>query len=344
MTPSALKFGCLPTAIGCLPHRDVEEACRLVLHYLPDIPAWPQLPQRSFKEGMVIQYTEGFPGAKLDGEKFYVDTGDEFASGVEQLYAAYSENDYQSYSVSAEYAAGLHAFLSSPHGKMQCAKGQLTGPITWGLMAVNKEGLPLIYDEAAADAVAKHLRLKAAWQENTLRKLCRTTMIFLDEPSLSALGTAGSVLTPDQVVELMNEVLGGIAGIKGIHCCGVADWALVLKTSIDVLSFDAYNYGESLSLYPQEVKALLDKGGCIAWGIVPSDEESLPKETVSSLRDRLEEAMAPFTRAGLRFNQLIEQGLLTPSCGLGYLTPEAAEHALELLADLSTAVRKRHLP
>ncbi|GAH81517.1 unnamed protein product, partial [marine sediment metagenome] len=98
----------------------------------------------------------------------------------------------------------------------------------------------------------------------------------------------------------------------------------------------------SLSVYPNEVKSFLQRGGTIAWGIVPNDEEALAKESLSSLRDRLEEAMAPFTRNGVSFKQILRQGLLTPSCGLAALSPEAACQALELLAKLSHNLRKRY--
>jgi methionine synthase II (cobalamin-independent) len=138
--------------------------------------------------------------------------------------------------------------------------------------------------------------------------------------------------------------LGGIKGLKGVHCCGNTDWSVLLGTSVDIVSFDAYNYAQSLSLYPSEVKSLLDRKGAIAWGIVPNDEPSLTKETAASLKDRLEEAMAPFTRKGVPFRQLIGQGLLTPSCGLASLdTTEAAARALELLAELSQMIRKRYI-
>jgi acyl dehydratase len=54
--------------------------------------------------------------------------------------------------------------------------------------------------------------------------------------------------------------------------------------------------------------------------------------------------MAPFTRHGVPFKQLIAQGLLTPSCGLATLaSEEPAELALELLAELSARIRKRYL-
>ncbi|GAI45897.1 unnamed protein product, partial [marine sediment metagenome] len=91
-----------------------------------------------------------------------------------------------------------------------------------------------------------------------------------------------------------------------------------------------------------QVKKFLDRGGAIAWGIIPNDKESVGKESVASLNDRLEEAMAPFTRKGIPFQQLIAQGLLTPSCGLGSIdTEEAAAQVLELLAELSIRIRKR---
>jgi len=69
----------------------------------------------------------------------------------------------------------------------------------------------------------------------------------------------------------------------------------------------------------------------------------LAKESLSGLRDRLEEAMAPFTRDGVKFRQLIAQGLITPSCGLEGLSPEAASQALELTAKLSHALRSRYV-
>ncbi|MEW6033730.1 MAG: methionine synthase, partial [Chloroflexota bacterium] len=93
---------------------------------------------------------------------------------------------------------------------------------------------------------------------------------------------------------------------------------------------------------PAEVEAFLKRGGVIAWGIVPNTEQAVLQETAGSLRDRLEEAMAPFTRKGVRFRQLLEQALLSPACGLAGLTPEASERALELLAELSQNIRRKY--
>lgn len=334
-----LEFGCLPTAIGSMPHTDPKEACSLVMKYLPDIPAWPQLPQRSIKERMDIQFSEGFPGITHHEDKLYIEPSANFEVAAKQIQIDCQQNNLDKYAISAEYAAGLHAFVSQ-NQRTGIVKGQITGCITSGL-TITKDDQSALYDETLSEAIAKFLRLKASWQEGTLAKISPNTIIFVDEPYLASLGS--SPLVPDKkVVTLLEEVFNGIKGIKGIHCCGDTNWALLVKTSTDILSFDAYNYTASFSLYPDEVKAFLSRGGVIAWGIVPNNEENLSRETAGSLYDRLGEAMAPFTRNGIGFKQILRQSLLTPSCGLASLSPETACQALELVAKLSHILRGKY--
>ena len=66
------------TAMGILPHDQVEPALKLALSL--DIPFWPQLPHLSFYEDMYVQAAEHFPGIVLlpadkslrfDTAKFY---------------------------------------------------------------------------------------------------------------------------------------------------------------------------------------------------------------------------------------------------------------------------------
>lgn len=339
-----VEFNCLPTIIGSMPHTDPAEACALITRYLKDIPAWPQLPRRSFNENMYAQYSQGFPGVVLKEDSIYIDRTQDLSQPLEQFYTAFLENDTDKFQITPEYAAGLHHFLSLPGLLPRAVKGQLTGPITWGLTVTDDTKKAVIYDDTLADVVVKLLRLKAAWLEKELSRISRNTIIFLDEPYMAAFGSVSVLLTRDRVISLLNEVFDGISGLKGIHCCGNTDWSILLATSTDIISFDAYGYAQSLAIYPAEVKRLLDRKGAVAWGIVPTDDESLAKESVASLKDRLEEAMAPFTRQGIPFKQLITQGLLTPSCGLASLaSTDAAALALEMLAELSLRIRKQYV-
>ena len=338
------EFGCLPTIIGSMPHTDPQKACSDIARCLKDIPAWPQLPQRSFLENMYVQFSQGFPGVTVEAKRIYVDRSRDLDKPLEELYAAYLEDNADKYPISPDYAAGLHHFLTLENLSPLAVKGQITGPVTWGLTVTDKDKRAIIYDDVLGDAVAKLLRLKASWQEKKLSQMSKNTIIFVDEPYMAAFGSVGVLLSKERIVSLLEEVFGGISRLKGVHCCGNTDWSVLLDTSTDIISYDTYNYAQSLSLYPAEVKKFLDRGGTIAWGIIPNDEQSLAKESVASLNDRLEEAMAPFTRKGIRFKQLIEQGLLTPSCGLGSMaTEEAASQVLELLTELSTRIRKRYM-
>lgn len=338
-----VEFGCLPTAIGSMPHTDPSQACSQVSRYLKDIPAWPQLPRRSFLENMRVQFSQGFPGVVVKEDSIYIDRSQNLDKPLEELYAAYLENDIDKYPISPDYAAGLHNFLALDNLMPVAVKGQLTGPVTWGLTVTDDSRRAIIYDDVLGDVVAKFLRLKASWQEKALSQVSKNTIIFVDEPYMASFGSVSMSLSKEKVISLLEEVFAGFSGLKGLHCCGNTDWSVLLKTSLDILSFDAYNYAQSLSLYPSEIKSFLERKGTIAWGIVPNDEPSLTKETVASLKDRLEEAMAPFTRNGVRFKQLFHQGLLTPSCGLASLSTEAAARALELLSELSATVRKRYI-
>jgi methionine synthase II (cobalamin-independent) len=343
MTKGGFELNGLATAIGSMPHVEPREACSLVLKYLSEIPAWPQLPKKSFLENMYVQFSDGFPGVIVEGERIWVDRSKDLSKPLEQLYAAYLENNIEYGALSTRYATGLHAFLKEAKQKgRKAVKGQLTGPISFGLSVTDQNRRPLLYDEVLADAIAKHLRLKAAWQEVALRSVCPKTIISVDEPYLASMGSAFVSFPQEQVVALLEEVLGGISGLKAIHCCGNTDWSVVLQTSLDILSFDAYNYAETLALYPDEVKSFLSRGGVIAWGIVPNDEQALTKETEASIGDRLEEAMRLLSKNGISYDTIISQCLITPSCGLGPISVKAAASALELTAAVSADFRKRH--
>jgi methionine synthase II (cobalamin-independent) len=332
-----------PMAVGSLPYADPVEATNKILQYLPEIPAWPQLPNRTFLENMYAQYSEGFPGVIIHDERIYVDRERDLDPELEQLYTDYLSNDLEAGALSADYAAGLAHFLTLEFDSARAVKGQVTGPISWGLTVTDQALRPVLYDEVLADAVAKHLRLKAAWQERELRKRAPHTIMFVDEPYMASFGSAYIAIEREQVIALLEEVFSGIQGIKGVHCCGNTDWSILLSTSVDILNLDAYGYAETLSLYPEAVRAFLDRGGIIAWGIVPvHDEAHLMGETAANLTDRLQEAIKLVASKGVPLDALLASALITPTCGMRTLSEKAAEHALGLLAQVSQQMRAKY--
>jgi hypothetical protein len=261
--------------------------------------------------------------------------------GLEDLYIAYLRDDLDYGAISADYAAGLHQFLRHDLGQPLLVKGQVTGPVSWGLVVADQNRRPILYDDVLAEAVAKHLRLKASWMEKQLRRLSEQTIIIVDEPYMSSFGSAYISLSEDQATAMLEEVFDGIEGLKGVHCCGNTDWSLLLSTSVGILSLDAYGYAETLALYPEEVGAFLEREGILAWGIVPASEEALA-ESVPSLVERFHQALNLLVAKGLHRDDLLAAALITPSCGCGSLTMETAQRVLELTGGVSQALRERY--
>ncbi|MDD1743120.1 MAG: hypothetical protein LUO85_00670, partial [Methanomassiliicoccales archaeon] len=221
-------------------------------------------------------------------------------------------------------------------------KGQVTGPVSLGLQIFDSNGKSVIYDGAYSEIIRKNLNLMLRWQERELQKHCTRALLFLDEPSLSLVGTPFAAVSPENVTSWINEVFENVSCIKGLHCCGNTDWPTVLKTNVDVLSFDAYNYGHTISLYPTEVKRFLERGGSIAWGIIPNQEDSLRLASVAGLIEKLERTMASLVAKGVDPETLYRTSLLTPQCGLGSLDEPLAAEALALLNQVSNTFRERH--
>ncbi|NLS75763.1 MAG: methionine synthase [Chloroflexi bacterium] len=334
----------LATMTGGVPHARVTEAWNAVLTYFPDVPAWPQLERKSYPESPYAQFSERFPGAVIRGDRLYIDREQGLDAALDRLFIAYLNGDTGYGAIGPDYAEGLFHLLENQvpfMQPMQALKGQVTGPISWGLAVVDQNRRPILYDELLAEALSHLLYLKAAWQEQGLRRFCERTIIMLNEPHLSSFGPGVAAISRDQVVTLLEEVLAGITGLKGIHCCGDADWSILLSTSVDILSLDAYSHAASLANYAQEVDAFLKRGGILAWGIVPAGDRAAA-ETVETLLARLEAAMSLLEEKGVPKEAMVKRGMITPSCGAGALSVELAEQVFALTAGVSSAMRSRY--
>lgn len=129
--------------------------------------------------------------------------------------------------------------------------------------------------------------------------------------------------------------------IAGVHCCGNTDWTILVDARVDLLNFDAFEFGETIALYPEAVKTHLESGRSLAWGVVPTSPE-VRKLDVVSLTDHLEKMITNLARHGIDRELLIERAVITPSCGTGSMKPADAEKVFELTQELSGALRKKY--
>jgi methionine synthase II (cobalamin-independent) len=341
-----LNFKGLATGIGSLPHNDVNAALDLIFQYTPRVPFWPQLPKRDIREGMVAQFSQNLPCLKVDGKGLVFDPADKDKK-LELFYERLLANDLDYFKITEPFALGLHRFYQRletlDFQEVEFIKGQVTGPFTFCASLNYEDGQPLLFNSVFRQAFLKGLAMKAAWQVNFFKKFAKEIILFIDEPYLAAFGSAYTSLNRAEVVEALAEFTAGIKSpgvLLGVHCCGNTDWSIFTEVdNLDIISFDAFSYLERLVLYADALKGFLNKGGIIAWGLVPT-QLFTGEEKVDLLIRRLKEGIEALTNKGIEADLLWRNLLITPSCGLGTFTPEKSEKVFRLLAETSEFLQK----
>ena len=67
----------------------------------------------------------------------------------------------------------------------------------------------------------------------------------------------------EDVIGLVSEVIESIHqenALAAVHCCGNTEWSILIDGGADIVSFDAFKFGETISMYTDAVKELLDSG------------------------------------------------------------------------------------
>jgi methionine synthase II (cobalamin-independent) len=231
----------------------------------------------------------------------------------------------------------------SPKKSFRALKGQVVGPITLAGSLKLSTGITALYSEEFFDVIIKLISMKALWQFTKLSQYGLPVIIFADEPYLTSFGSAFMNISRERAISSLNEVYGAVqthGGLTGTHCCGNTDWAMLMDSKVDIVSFDAYEFMDKYLMYWREIKAFLDRGGYLAWGIVPTSS----KVTSVSLNDmvkKLEEGIQFLAGKGLSKTLIKERSIITPSCGTGTLTIEEAERVMTLTHEVSAVMKNK---
>ena len=345
-----LKGNFSATAIGSYPHNNVDDACDLILKTLPEIPCWPQLPERDMNEEMLVQYTEGLPFLKIDPVKksVYIDMPEDNTDKLEEFYNNYMSEDPGLFALSDSHALGFSNMTrllkeKKPEG-LRAIKGQIVGPITLAGSLKDPEQIAMLHNPVLFDVIVKLLAMKACWQLDQYAAFGLPRIIFLDEPYLSSYGSAFASLKKEQIVESLNEIFLAIhnrESLSGIHCCGNTDWTMLMETQVDIINFDAFGYMDTMLIYKKEVRTFLERGGIMAWGIVPTTD-SIKDVTIGDLMDKMTSAVDRLVESGIDQKLIIENSLITPSCGTGTMPLAEAEKAMTLTHELTIKLKDKY--
>ena len=348
----------LATGIGSMPFEDPQYAVDVSLSRLCEAPFWPQLPRRGLNEQMEIQYSEGLPCIVIDREKnrMYVDTSGDYSEAFAEFYEPYlmamdpddGNGDCSAMAISPEFSKGIYALeerLQAQGSMLPLVKVQTTGPCSFALTIVDENKRAIYYNEEFRDMVVKALAMKCRWQIQKFQPFAEQVICFIDEPILSAFGSSTYVTVKrEDVVTLLSEMIEAVhadKGIAGIHCCGNTEWSILIDAGVDIVNFDAFEFGETVAMYPEAVKSHLAGGGMLAWGVVPTSR-AIREQTLGGLIIHFEKMMDNLASKGIDKQLIAEQAIVTPACGTGAMEPEDAEKVFELTATLSKAMREKY--
>lgn len=344
-------------AIGSLPYKDPQKAMDTVQKYFRNIPFWPQLSKVSKNEDMTNQFLEGMPSFFVsEDENFSFDTENEkffqeietFLSDYENIITGNKPELLQKFAITDKFSSTFGLFLEFiKQNNCKFAKGQIVGPFTLATILTDKKGRCAIYDDTLKELIVKILSLKALWQVKQIKLQGATPIIFIDEPSLSQIGTSSYItITKDDASMMLKEIVDIIknnGGIASVHCCGKCNWSIPIKVNIDMISLDAYHYAQNLSLYWEQIEAFLTQGGKIAWGIVPTKSPSLLEKTdLQTMQAKFDKAVNYLTKKGIDEKLVIDNSFVTPTCGAGSLSEILAEKAMRLTYELSNSLKERY--
>ena len=160
-------------------------------------------------------------------------------------------------------------------------------------------------------------------------------LIFVDDPALGVYGQSSYItVTREMIMDDLGAVAAAVhqaGALAGVHCCDAVDWSILFESDLEVVSFDT-----------SSLKTFFERGGSLAWGLVPTLNEQTREEEADSLIKILEGEWHELVGRGIPLELLFQRCLITPACGTGLLELDLAERIYRLTASVSERLRREN--
>jgi hypothetical protein len=333
--------GLATTAMGIMPHENVDRALDLALSM--DIPFWPQLPKLSYHEDMYVQAMEHFPGVVINetSQRIYVDT-EKFMDGI----PAYLEDeaDPELFTLSPQFSLIYRKFLNLDLSDYRSVRGQLISPVSLSLKIGDENGKPIAYNDEMRSLAFSFIQKKVNLQAEELRQTNERAFVWVDDPGLEFIFNALCGYDNVKAKSELTVFFEGIEGPRGIHLCGRPDWDFLFSLPVEIVSFNAFAFGETVATY-DTVRRFLENGNIISWGIVPTYYDEFSKEDITSLANRLASIWSLLEAKGIDRSVIARNSVLAPAtCNLLNVDRTVTvDNAFMLLKELSIHLKERYL-
>ena len=328
LLPSGTVIG-----IGSLPFTDPQAAVDFVAQQSPQVPFWPQLPQRTPAEMMIPQFLK--PICHLLQPR-----GDQYGytvkpSQVKNLIACLRDVPVD---LDPESATGFFAFIEAAQtgrfAEALAVKGQITGPITLAFQLFS-DNHPLVQSTEFIRTLTAYVIRQGQWQIQHLSQAHKPILLFVDEPCLALLDQLGDPVIQETLLAALSDVLRALrefGAVVGLHCCSSASVEWMTTAQPDLLSFDAYEHLEGFCAHPAMAR-FVARGGVVVCGLIPT----LNDLAAVNIHDLFLRWVLAVKRCA-EPEKMIQQTLISATCGLGLVSQEAAGMSFKMAQQLGSLI------
>ena len=157
---------------------------------------------------------------------------------------------------------------------------------------VDENGRPIVYNDDIRSIAFSFIQKRVNAQYRELVVKNERAFVWIDDPGLEFIFNAMSGYDHMKARDELHEFYEGIEGPRGLHLCGNPDWDFLLSLNIDIISLNAWGFGDIFVNY-ETVNNFIESGGIVSWGIVPTYQDELAKEDAGTLANRLEKIWGP---------------------------------------------------
>ena len=342
-----IDLRCLP--YGALPYESIDSTKRMMLKLFEQNPFLPFLPNISNEDTLLGRTFFNIPGVKIKEKKVVFKVGStSYKQGILKLDKAYNFSDIEDLEPFAIESPFLDMFLKIiKKFKSKRAYINLLGPFTISQILNKTAEEQVLMDKSYRKLFVQAVCVKALWIIEKIREVSPETVpvIILEEPMLCQFGMLkreNENLTVELVTNLFSRTIEKIkasGALVAVHSMEKCDWQIPINAGVDIISFDAYNNPNNISIIPEMITDFIKRGGKINWAIVPVMTESIVKGlNIDYVANRLFATMEGLILSGVPERFVYNSALVSVQGDINKLPIIFSEKALILSTQLAKRI------
>lgn len=335
--------------VGNLPYEDEMSATKMMVKLFETSPYLAMLPNASENENIKYRTFSNMPGVLVKNKKFYLSSDMEnfrqLSVKLDTVFNQPNTKEIESYKFDSYFFSKYLQILNRIQPEETVIN--ILGPFSASQILINKSDEQILSDKMFRKFIIQSIAVKAIWAIQQIKNVSpkTTPIIILEEPLLHKIGDVKRTnedITRGIIVNLFAKVIekikefGAVVGIQSFEKC---DWQIPIEAGVDIISFDAYNNPNNLSIIAEKINDFLANGGRINWGIVPVPNEAMVKSlTIDEVYNRFIKTIDMLVIAGISEKLAYNRAIVSINGDIDKLPLIFAEKALMISTQLAKRI------